>query len=192
MARRKKRPKRRAVGHSDFAGPKGDPKVLQELAAEAAEANKKAEASDKLIDHHLKLIKVAQANFENSKATTAARRKVLNNRFKVAESDGIPKKAMKRALEIEGTPAHKTIEEEQMVGRILRRLEVGIGHQWGLFDSPKMVDEVLPEAAGERAGAAGISADANPHDPGTEKHVKWRAGWGTGQKTITDRMGPSH
>jgi ribosome modulation factor len=68
-------------------------------------------------------------------------------------------------------------------------MDLSIGQQWSLFDPPKTVDA---KAAGLHAGMNGEPADNNPHQPGSEEHVEWRAGWGDGQKTITDRMGPSH
>lgn len=187
--KRKAAKPKRATSHSDFATKHADDSQLAELVADAeaknAQRNKPIPSS--LIRHHIKQITMAQAASDQAKANAASKRKILTNKFKTAAVDGIDVEALKRAFKIADRPMPEVVAEERRVGEYLIEMDVKIGHQWSMFDSPS----VDVKAQGEHAGRNGEHADTNPHIPGTDEHVLWSEGHQIGQAAIAAGIKPT-
>jgi hypothetical protein len=188
--KRVKKPKpKRATSHADFAGAEPDTSELGRLVAEAEKANAKAAKPVplKLLKHHIQQIQQAEAVSDQAKAHAASKRKILANRYKTAAMDGIDPADMKRAFKLAKLPQGVVVVSERNVRAYLIAMDVAIGHQWSLFDSPK----VDVKAMGEHAGKNGEPPDNNPHKPGTEEHVLWTEGHQMGQASIAEEMRPN-
>jgi hypothetical protein len=184
--RRKSVKSKRATSHSDFAGKEPDVAEMRRLTAEAEKANTAKPVDPDLIRHHIKLIAAAAAISAQAKATAASKRKILTNRYKAAGVDGMDIAALKRAFIIAELPIGEVVTEERNLGLYLRCMDVEIGHQWSLFDSP----EIDIKAQGEHAGKNGEGIESNPHKPGTEEYMQWLENYQKGEASIAQSMGP--
>jgi hypothetical protein len=183
---RKTKP-RKPTSHADFAAPGHDGgDALEKLVVEAEKANAKAgkPLPPKLIRHHIQQITLAQATSDQAKGVAASKRKILANKFKTAAMDGMDVPALKRAFKTAQRPMAEVVAEERNVGLYLQHMDVEIGHQWSMFDSPA----VDVRAQGEHAGKNGEPPDC-PHKPGTEEFDLWMTGHRDGQASLAREMG---
>lgn len=202
MAKRK-----RATNHSDFAGPDADREAIEKLSSAAAKENKKAgknagPISDEALARHIDLIQAAELEFDEARDAAAVKSGILRNRYKVAKNDGADIEALKLALKLAKRTTGEVVTEHRNVGRIIRLMNLPIGHQFNLFPvddvaaEPKDEKSIEAEAtlAGEHAGLNGEPKSNNPHQGGTPQWFGWNNGHQVGADKLADglRTGNAH
>lgn len=194
--------KKRATNHSDFAGPDADAEAIEKLASAAAKENAKAgknagPISDEALARHIDLIQAAELEYDEARDATAVKSGILRNRYKVAKNDGADIEALKLALKLAKRTSGEVVTEHRNVGRIIRLMNLPIGHQFNLFSVPE--DEAAEAAGKPNAMDAELQGQAayrnsepvinNPFQPGTQEHVDWRQGWNNAQTATARNMG---
>lgn len=180
---------RRAENHSDFAGPDANKEAIETLARAAAKKNKGGNAgpvSDEQILRHIELIQGAELEYDEARDATATKSGILRNRYKVAKSDGVDIESLKLALKLAKRSAGEVVTEHRNVGRIIRLMNLPIGHQFELFSVPADEQEANgkstamdAELQGQHAYSNGEPLTNNPFHPAeaTERYNEWRSGW---------------
>ena len=189
MARQKRKQAKRATSHSDFAGADPDTEVLGKLVAEAEKVNAKKhrDVKPEVIRHHIQQIAHAQAIADRAASEAKSKRKILSSKYKTAQIDGIDTVALKKAFIEAARPQSVVVAEQRNMRTYLIAMDVAVGHQWSMFDSPA----VDVKAMGEHAGRNGEPQDICPHKPGTEEYVQWMDGYQVGQTSIAGEMRPN-
>jgi hypothetical protein len=178
-------PTRKAKGTSPTDGPKkrGRPRKTPPSVAAQAMAGTVPDATYKL---HLEKIGALRGDMKRAQDALNAARGSYRAALKVAKQDGCNPDAIAAAF----AERDKDQVERKMYfrdfGRALRLLGVPLGTQLNLFDGDATVAAIegdgptTPEMAEQRGRIdckAGVPNDANPFEPGTEQHQRWRIGW---------------
>lgn len=181
---------KRAENHSDFAGPDANQEAIETLSRAAAKKNKgsnQGPVSDEAMLRHIELIQAAELEYDEARDVTAQRSGVLRNRYKVAKNDGVDIEALKLALKLAKRTSGEVVTEHRNVGRIIRLMNLPIGHQFDLFKvagddeaeeagKPSAMDA---ELQGQHAYSNSEPLTNNPFHPAqdTERYNDWRSGW---------------
>lgn len=183
------RGRRRAENHSDFSGPDANEEALKTLSTAAAKKNKGSNVgpvSDEAMLRHIELIQAAELEYDEARDVTAQRSGVLRNRYKVAKNDGVDIEALKLALKLAKRSAGEVVTEHRNVGRIIRLMNLPIGHQFDLFKvagddeaEPGKSTAMDAELQGQHAYSNSEPITNNPFDPvhDTDRYNEWRSGW---------------
>lgn len=191
---------RRTQNHSDFSGPDANKEAIETLSKAAAKKNKGSNAgpvSDEQILRHIELIQAAELEYDEARDETSIKSGILRNRYKVAKSDGVDIESLKLALKLAKRSTGEVVTEHRNVGRIIRLMNLPIGHQFELFSVP--ADEEATdgkpsamdaELQGQHSYGNSEPLTNNPFHPAeqTELYNEWRSGWMNAQAANARRL----
>lgn len=146
--------------------------------------------TDAIYNRWLNRIDSADAIYQRAKDNASQKRGELNAIYASAKEDGCNIRAIKSARKKDRSDHIEVAMDYDDEARVLRLMKSQLVEQLCLFPDVKEARDPLVTAAmaGELAGRRGEPVDNNPHSPGTELYVKWRASWDTGQQALAERF----
>ena len=111
----------------------------------------------------------------------------LANIYKAAKADGVNVDAIKAADKLESLDRLDVIQNYRDTGRVLRLRRSPLVEQYDLFENKEFPAPVNANLQGLLAGKQGGAYD-NPHTPGTDEFVSYKAGWDTAQDELRESL----
>lgn len=126
------------------------------------------------LDAQIAVVERLKTPYDSAKAK-------LQNLYKAAKADGYNTDADRNARAVEKQDRLTVIQNQRDTGRILRLRKSPLVEQYDLFPEKDFPAPVNANLQGLLAGKQGALYD-NPHVPGTEEFVSYKAGYDTGQE----------
>ncbi len=146
------------------------------------------EVPDEVIDRHLEAVNIKRLAMDKAKAEFDQKKGEFRAALKLAKEDGVNIDALRWAHDLSKQDTAEVLQRVHDTGRILKRMNVPLGFQFGLFsdvEAPKLVNPVL---AGQAAGKSGAPRTDNPHPPGSDDFQLWDDAWLAEQTKIAQAM----
>lgn len=148
------------------------------------------EVPDEVIDRHIEAVNIKRLTMDKAKAELDQKKGEFRAALKLAKEDGVNIDALRWAHDLSKQDSAEVLQRVHDTGRILKRMNVPLGYQFGLFgevEAPKMTNPVL---AGQAAGKSGAPRTENPHPPGSDDFQLWDDAWLSEQTKIAQAMAP--
>lgn len=148
------------------------------------------EVPDEVIDRHLEAVNIKRVAMDKAKLEHDQKKGEFRAALKLAKEDGVNIDALRWSHDLSKQDSAEVLQLVHDTGRMLKRMNVPLGTQFGLFsdvEAPKLVNPVL---AGQASGKAGAPRTENPHAPGSDDFQLWDDAWLAEQTKIAQSMGP--
>jgi hypothetical protein len=143
---------------------------------------------DEVYRRWLSKIENADNIYEKAKDRAKSLKGELGAIYSAAKEDGCNIDAIKEARAKHKLDHLTVAQDYDDMGRVLRLMKSPLAVQLKLFEEVERSPEANAAMAGELAGRRGDPVDDNPHPPGTELFVTWRANWDKGQQALQETL----